>query len=1032
MNGFGPGGGYRGVNSGGGGGYGGVGGMGGHSGSYPCTNYGSAVLPLMPGSGGGDWRANYKTNGNGGGLVWIEATETVLIEGRVLANGGSPSGYQGGGSGGGIMISAPVIAGRYGMIMANGGKGGSESGGGGGGRVALRDWKTNQFDGTITVSGGALGSGPATAGSNGTIYVARDESYPFTLRVKGYPQRRGTCEPFDYGAYAMTSGAVVTNNAERFTETSGLLRYACYGWHLTNDSGAEVSSGSSTQAVFTMTENLTLSWLWTNQFYLSVTAGPNGSLVQDMSGWYTNGQQVSVTATADPGYVFIAWSGSGVPPGHNTDNPILLTMDQGRVLQANFASSTPQARSWNGTNFWLSPTNWTPAGLPGPSDPVTIQSGICSLADPTTVGSLTVAGGATLLFTNWTASLSCQTVIVESNGLITHAQCLTNSLQQSTNRIVITCTNLTVNAGGRINADGCGYRGGTNVQHGFGPGGGRCYTSGGGGGYGGCGSQGNPGHTYNYGGVEYGSPYAPREPGSGGAGPAGATGGAGGGCIVLTVLDKVTVDGRISANGQNGVSGNSGGGSGGSIYIVCRRVCGSGQVSANGGARSGEGGSGGGGRVAVLYDPAAQAGEMPLPSLTISASAAAPYYAGTYAEGGSIYLPDTRLFLDQIDLRFPGTNRFYGVNAWSPASLALTNGTAKFQETGFLLNVTNDVFLQGPKGGLALTGATVTVGGSMVVSNGSLVDMAISPSTGSSLSVSGLLTLDGGGLRYGFDRNNCRSLTLAGGVALTNGGQLILHSGPTNAAQPEYGGLLALSGMDLVVPTNCAVYVYSEPTNGGSVKIEARNVTVCGGGLLSADAGGFSAGVSNHPHGYGPGFGYRGVNSGGGGGYGGVGGMGGHAGSYPGTNYGSAVLPLMPGSGGGDWRGTSVNAGYGGGLIWIHASGIVTLDGTVSANGSSPSGYQGAGSGGGIYILCKKFAGSQSGILRANGGNGGSESGGGGGGRIAVECVSMQWAYTNNVSVSGGPAGGPTAQPGMPGTVEWIKRMPGGTVFVAR
>ena len=52
---------------------------------------------------------------------------------------------------------------------------------------------------------------------------------------------------------------------------------------------------------------------------------------------YPFGTQVTLTPTADGGYSFSSWSGD-VPPGHASDNPLVLTMDQDRVVTANFVA----------------------------------------------------------------------------------------------------------------------------------------------------------------------------------------------------------------------------------------------------------------------------------------------------------------------------------------------------------------------------------------------------------------------------------------------------------------------------------------------------------------------------------------------------------------------------------------------------------------------------------------------------------------------------------------------------------------------
>jgi hypothetical protein len=71
-------------------------------------------------------------------------------------------------------------------------------------------------------------------------------------------------------------------------------------------------------------------------------------------------------------------------------------------------------------------------------------------------------------------------------------------------------------------------------------------------------------------------------------------------------VDLLQVDGGLIANGSDGLSTaltrQSGGGSGGSIWIMARRMSGSGSISAIGGnglSSTYVGGGGGGGRIAV-------------------------------------------------------------------------------------------------------------------------------------------------------------------------------------------------------------------------------------------------------------------------------------------------------------------------------------------------------------------------------------------------------------------------------------------------
>jgi hypothetical protein len=150
-----------------------------------------------------------------------------------------------------------------------------------------------------------------------------------------------------------------------------------------------------------------------------------------------------------------------------------------------------------------------------------------------------------------------------------------------------------VASGGGFNADGGGF------LRDKGPGKGVQESGGGHGGHGGNG-------RYGAGGVACGASNAPIAPGSGGATGSGgwggsrAYGGSGGGTVRLDVDGTLTVAGRITANGLDGIY-NSGGGAGGGIFVTCAQFDGvtNATVTANGGNGAGEGGGGGGGRIAV-------------------------------------------------------------------------------------------------------------------------------------------------------------------------------------------------------------------------------------------------------------------------------------------------------------------------------------------------------------------------------------------------------------------------------------------------
>jgi hypothetical protein len=90
-------------------------------------------------------------------------------------------------------------------------------------------------------------------------------------------------------------------------------------------------------------------------------------------------------------------------------------------------------------------------------------------------------------------------------------------------------------------------------------------------------------------------------------------------------------------------------------------------------------------------------------------------------------------------------------------------------------------------------------------------------------------------------------------------------------------------------------------------------------------------------------------------------------------NYGNIFLvPLLGGSGGGGGSAFSNNqggAGGGGGAILIAASGLISVNGNINANGGAGGNFAGTGSGGAIRLVASQISGN--GSVYANGGGAG-------------------------------------------------------------
>lgn len=668
--------------------------------------------------------------------------------------------------------------------------------------------------------------------------------------------------------------------------------------------------------------------------------------------------------------------------------------EAGTIVWGTLASDWASRVMWvGGSGLWTDSTHWSSETVPTAADSIEIASGATVvLTNATTVGSLYVAN-STLVFTNWETKLTAlASVAVQAGGIITLPAAYTNGMS---NRVWIACESLTVEAGGKIDADAKGWgrpasAGG--AYYGWGPGTSFRDASAGHGGGGAAWPYGQPGPVCD-------SVTNPVEPGSSSGGAYSTVGGAGGGVIRVEATGAVTVDGAITARGEDMTLGSAG--AGGSVYVACNTIRGSGGVvSAAGGGCAATYNSGGGGRIAVHYNPGAQAAIEPVPTMRFDAGTKSG--VGGFGDLGTLYFPDN-YFLSSSITGLSGQWMVPNFTHWNVASLFISNSWIRFPTNGFVLTVTNDLTIVGtgnvPSAGLGL-------GGDQLYTKSFLAN-PYSSGAGPELRVGGAMTL-------------------------TNGGLLTLYAGITNAGI-AYGAYVSV-GSELRVATNCWVYPYSQPTNGGCAYFSVGGLRVDAGGGFNANEKGYAGRATATGRGTGPGAGY--VY--GGGSYGGTGGFNTN-GQITSTwsPYGNSNAPVQCGSSGGS---DGVNmGGCGGGLIWIKAAKTAVLNGTLTANGELGFYYSPAGSGGGIDLRCTTLVGAPSTRLLANGGgiHASSVAGpgaGGGGGRIAVWRVydspaGLQGIVSNavNPGVNGAASTLPTA-----GTIVWGWVTPPGSVLMLK
>ena len=695
------------------------------------------------------------------------------------------------------------------------------------------------------------------------------------------------------------------------------------------------------------------------------------------------------------------------------------------VKSVNIYVGTPRTAVWSGLGGdgdWNNVANWRDNAAPGPYDnavvagrdtvyinsPAAFHSLVLGdtegVSAPVLIVStgITVSGAAVIhknaiLTQNTLALLQFNSLVVKAGGKIEHAA--NADIRRSVVNLKVAGEFL-VEEGASVNLKGLGYAGGDPYIHrgGYGSGGGgesyRGWAQGGGGGYGGNGGTGyNAYSTGSEGGPGYGLLMGPTDLGSGGGqGQNQSVGAAGGGAFILEA-GSVILNGSIDARGHDS-DGSSGAGSGGSINLKTGNLSGIGWLNANGGYGSFAGG-GGGGRIAVA------ASGIDTSNLIFSADGGtANGYAGN-GGAGTIYVKsgaNSRLLVSRTSASLGGWNGATVISSATIAAADLTLDAVVFKnaETRFegitRISVLGSAEFSGVNRLESLTGEGNFPGGGVLLPG--LNDISIATMTFPSVST---LTLSGATLRVS-------SLTALGSV--------VLESGSGRGSVLEQTGLSQWTIGNIVIKNGSKVTHRANGTQKScAVNMRVLNdMVVEAGGSVDVSGLGYAGGLSGvNGSGSGGGGGST-VSGGGGAGYGGMGGTG-SGGTVGGIWYSSVVSPNDLGSGGGGSNG--VNGGSGGGRIDLAVAGMLTVNGTISADGSAGNGSgnygSGGGSGGAILLAAANLTGT--GVISASGGAGGvgstASGGGGAGGR-----VSGAYLFPGGRSVAGGPG----AQAGQNGT----------------
>lgn len=551
--------------------------------------YGDLRAPTMPGAGAGGGA------GIGGGVVHLEASGTVRVDGALRANGSY--GTSGGGAGGSVWVETSTLTGN-GTIEAKGGAGetccGYGAAAGGGGRVALYYEELAEGFALSAVADHATAGGGSgwRNGAAGTVFLRSPmQLYGDLLLDNESLDTTDAYTPLHW----LQPGIVDSVAAGSVSDVdagwvAGLHRHTAI--HLLDPTGAPAGDPASLadDPVWTVTDNSAslLSVSGATSISLSATAGSSYRGIDRFDNLEVRGKARLRT----PGDLLVrlgdlksaddttfAYSGEIMAK--------VLDLGAAQAVLASSAQLDVAQLQAGGVLDPALPLSLVSADWKLPvlrASELAVQGGQLAVGTLEVTGSATLAGAAKLEVTEDLLQVGAHLHVADTAS-ITHPAAANGTVESLT----VQAGQLTVDAGASIDASGRGWPAGV----GFGAGTAYGAKSNSGGSYGGLGGLGSGNQSS---GIAYGDLRAPGLPGAGPGGGAGR----GGGAVRLDITGTATINGAVRANGTYGTVG---GGAGGSVWISAQTLAGQGMVEAKGGAGEtccGYGAAaGGGGRIAV-------------------------------------------------------------------------------------------------------------------------------------------------------------------------------------------------------------------------------------------------------------------------------------------------------------------------------------------------------------------------------------------------------------------------------------------------
>jgi hypothetical protein len=192
------------------------------------------------------------------------------------------------------------------------------------GSASTERWDTNSATGSIS----------ATVTVNPSFYHQFQQTLSYIVTGGG----AGCSAPFfttnQFGALTLQ---VLTTIPSGYWFDNGA------SWAVTNPLGGSTSSERwlSYQTVSgTISDAQTLLFRYSHQYYLTMQVNPSSSGTTTSSDFYDDGRTIQISATANAGYAFKNWTGSGAGSFTGTSNPASVTINAA-IIETAFFSSQP-------------------------------------------------------------------------------------------------------------------------------------------------------------------------------------------------------------------------------------------------------------------------------------------------------------------------------------------------------------------------------------------------------------------------------------------------------------------------------------------------------------------------------------------------------------------------------------------------------------------------------------------------------------------------------------------------------------------